>query len=112
MRVAYILSQIEGVFTGERGEDVCYYPCVCEIVLAASDGATASLCFDLRGMSFDPVEVSWLGVYRSQDECVNQSRGEGIITSLEEAKRISKQSVLDLLHRNAARSEERRVGKE
>jgi hypothetical protein len=95
LRVTFVRKRLAGVFDGSLW-DSDMHSMACEIRVAASDTAVASLCFYLSGYSFgDGPQIEWCGVYRAFDDFRNELRASGALTSLEEAERISDSVLLE-----------------
>lgn len=96
-RLEFLRDRLAAIFAQE-GEDADTPSMGCDIRLCATDGTTASLCFDLSGGGYmDRPHVEWVGVYTKLTEYRNELRRQGAVTSASEAGRLSDRALLALL---------------
>lgn len=107
-RLEFLRGRLAAIFAQE-GDDADTHSMGCDIRLRASDGTTASLCFQIAGGGYmGGPEVEWVGVYNRLAEYRNELREEGAVTSAREAERLSDRALLELLR--AARPDADRRG--
>ncbi|MGH7711221.1 MAG: hypothetical protein ACREOG_08050, partial [Gemmatimonadaceae bacterium] len=93
VRLAFLRERFVGILKGEY-TDADSHPAGCEIVISASDGRRASLCFFLSGYSFTGPRIECRGVYRSLNEFRAELRVQGALTDAAEVAAISDHTLL------------------
>ncbi len=103
VRVAFLRERLHGLTDGTMGEPGDDWR-ACELRMAASDGTAASLCFLMRGYSFEGgPEIDWLGVYRCLEELQAEYQAKGALTAAADVERMGDAELLAVWNRLHAR---------